>query len=160
MKLSLIAAMTRDRVIGKDNEMPWHLPADFKWFKQCTMGKPIIMGRKTYESIGRPLPGRTNIVVSRDPELKIENVKTFTSIDDAIRSVSEAEEILIIGGDSIYTQTLKRADRLYVTIIDTGLEGDAFFPDYDLKDWNITHREMHYADDKNAYDMKFLILDK
>ena len=128
MIISMIAAMANDRVIGKDNQMPWHLPADFAWFKRCTMGKPVVMGRKTYESIGRPLPGRQNIVISRDDSLTIEGVTTVTSIDAALTAAGEVDEVMIIGGGTIYEACLPKANKLYVTHIDASVDGDTQFP--------------------------------
>ena len=130
MIISMIAAMAQDRIIGKDNQMPWHLPADFAWFKRCTMGKPVVMGRKTYESIGRPLPGRQNIVISRDPSLAIDGVVTVTSIDDAIQAAGTVEEVMIIGGGAIYEVCLAKANKLYITHIDAEVEGDTQFPEW------------------------------
>ncbi|MFV0447368.1 MAG: type 3 dihydrofolate reductase [Vibrio sp.] len=159
MIISMIAAMANDRIIGKDNQMPWHLPADFAWFKRCTLGKPVIMGRKTYESIGRPLPGRHNIVISRDPNLSIDGVTVAASIAEAIKIAGEVEEVMIIGGGSIYAACLPRADRLYVTYIDADIGGDTQFPDWG-DDWLESHSESYSADEKNAYDMKFVILER
>ncbi len=159
MIISMIAAMANDRIIGKDNQMPWHLPADFNWFKRCTMGKPVVMGRKTYESIGRPLPGRQNIVISRDKNLSIEGVDVVASIDQAIEKVSNVEEVMIIGGGSIYEACLPKADRLYVTLIDAELEGDTQFPDWG-EGWKESVQEHYSADEKNAYDMKFVVLER
>ena len=159
MIISMIAAMANDRIIGKDNQMPWHLPADFAWFKRCTLGKPVIMGRKTYESIGRPLPGRQNIVISRDPSLNIEGVKVTTSIEEAIKLAGDVEEVMIIGGGSVYATCLPKADRLYVTYIDADIEGDTQFPDWG-DDWLESHSETYSADERNAYDMKFVILER
>ncbi|ENX5645322.1 dihydrofolate reductase, partial [Vibrio vulnificus] len=110
MIISMIAAMAKQRIIGKDNQMPWHLPADFAWFKRCTMGKPIVMGRKTYDSIGRPLPGRLNIVISRDESLVIEGVTMANSIAHALALAGDADEVMIIGGGSIYAECLPKAD--------------------------------------------------
>lgn len=160
MKISLIAAMANDRVIGKDNQMPWHLPADFQWFKQSTMGKPIIMGRKTYESIGRPLPGRANIVISRNPELTIEGVQCVASIEQALALVESHSEVMIIGGGSIYEACLPRADKLYLTFIDADIEGDTQFPDFNQFAWQQVHDSSYSADEKNQYDMKFVILER
>lgn len=112
MIISMIAAMANNRVIGKDNQMPWHLPADFAWFKRSTMGKPVVMGRKTYDSIGRPLPGRLNVVISRDESLEIEGVTTVTSIEKALELVSDVDEVMIIGGGSIYETCLPKANKL------------------------------------------------
>ncbi|EPB4934897.1 type 3 dihydrofolate reductase, partial [Vibrio fluvialis] len=148
MIISMIAAMASDRIIGKDNQMPWHLPADFVWFKRCTMGKPVVMGRKTYQSIGRPLPGRQNIVISRDPHLVIEGVDVVTSIDAALNKAEAAQEVMIIGGGSIYAECLPRADKLYVTLIDAHLDGDTQFPDWGAG-WLETHREHYHSDEKN-----------
>ncbi|MBY6197104.1 type 3 dihydrofolate reductase [Vibrio hangzhouensis] len=159
MIISMIAAMAQDRIIGKDNQMPWHLPADFVWFKQCTMGKPVIMGRKTYDSIGRALPGRRNIVVSRNADLEIEGVDTVTSLEQALALVSEVEEAMIIGGGSFYTYCLPMANKLYLTYIDAQVEGDTQFPDWG-EGWSQTHSEHYKADEKNAYDMEFVILER
>ena len=130
MIISMIAAMADNRIIGKDNQMPWHLPADFAWFKRCTMGKPVVMGRKTYESIGRPLPGRLNIVISRDETLKVEGVTTVTSIEQALDVAGDVEEVMIIGGGAIYAACLPMANKLYVTHIEAAIDGDTQFPDW------------------------------
>lgn len=154
--ISLIAAMANNRVIGKDNQMPWHLPADLGHFKAITLGKPIIMGRKTYESIGRPLPGRKNIVISRDKSYKLEGCETASSLEEAITLVSEVEEIMIIGGGNLYSQALPHADKLYLTFIDLDVDGDTQFPKYeDLKLTEIK-REKHLKDEKNPYDYQFV----
>ena len=159
MLISMIAAMANDKVIGKDNQMPWHLPADFAWFKRCTMGKPVIMGRKTYESIGRPLPGRHNIVISRDASLVIDGVSTVSSIEQALELVKDNEEVMIIGGGSIYQACLELASRLYITEIKADIAGDTRFPDWGTG-WKESHREIYQADEKNQYDMEFVILDR
>lgn len=159
MIISLIAAMAKQRVIGKDNQMPWHLPADFVWFKRCTMGKPIIMGRKTYDSIGRPLPGRLNIVISRDTKLHIDGVTVVSSLEAAMEAAGGAEEVMVIGGGSIYQHCLPQADRLYLTFIDAELDGDTHFPDWG-EGWVQTCHENHKADEKNRYNMDFVILER
>lgn len=159
MLISMIAAMANDKVIGKDNQMPWHLPADFAWFKRCTMGKPVIMGRKTYESIGRPLPGRHNIVISRDASLVIDGVSTVSSIEQALELVKDNEEVMIIGGGSIYQACLELASRLYITEIKADIAGDTRFPDWGTG-WKESHSETYQADEKNQYDMEFVILDR
>lgn len=159
MIISMIAAMAQDRVIGKDNQMPWHLPADFAWFKRCTMGKPVVMGRKTYQSIGRPLPGRTNIVISRDSSLSIEGVTMVASIEQALTAAGDVEEVMIIGGGSIYQHCLAQADKLYLTFIDAKVEGDTQFPDWGDA-YQETYREAYAADEKNRYDMQFVVLEK
>lgn len=157
MKISMIAAMAKGRVIGKDNTMPWHLPADFAWFKQNTLGKPVIMGRKTYESIGRPLPGRRNIVISRDASWQAAGVESATSIDAALALVEGVEEAVIIGGGTIYEACLAKADTLYITHIEAEIEGDTCFPDWG-EGWSKTHSEHYVADEKNRYNMEFVVL--
>ncbi|AYF16443.1 TPA: type 3 dihydrofolate reductase [Vibrio parahaemolyticus] len=159
MIISMIAAMADNRVIGKDNQMPWHLPADFAWFKRCTMGKPVVMGRKTYDSIGRPLPGRLNIVISRDESLSIEGVTTVTSVEKALEAAGNVEEVMIIGGGAIYASCLEMANKLYVTHIDAVVEGDTQFPDWG-NEFKETYSETYQADEKNAYNMRFTILEK
>ncbi|CAH1527638.1 type 3 dihydrofolate reductase [Vibrio rotiferianus] len=159
MIISMIAAMADNRIIGKDNQMPWHLPADFAWFKRCTMGKPVVMGRKTYESIGRPLPGRLNIVISRDASLTIEGVTTVTSIENALDVVGEVDEVMIIGGGAIYAACLPMANKLYVTHIEAEIDGDTQFPDWG-SEFKETYSEAYQADEKNAYSMRFTVLEK
>ncbi|EIC9813286.1 type 3 dihydrofolate reductase [Vibrio alginolyticus] len=159
MIISMIAAMADNRIIGKDNQMPWHLPADFAWFKRCTMGKPVVMGRKTYDSIGRPLPGRLNIVISRDETLKIEGVTTVTSIEQALDVAGDVEEVMIIGGGAIYASCLPMANKLYVTHIEAAIDGDTQFPDWG-DEFKETYSEMYQADEKNAYNMRFTVLEK
>lgn len=159
MKISMIAAMAKNRVIGKDNAMPWHLPADFAWFKQSTLGKPIVMGRKTFESIGRPLPGRHNIVISRNPEFHAEGVTVVADITAAKAAAGEVEELMIIGGGSIYAACLPETDRLYLTFIDLAVEGDTCFPDWGTG-WSERHSEAYMADEKNANNMRFVILER
>ncbi|MCR9938907.1 type 3 dihydrofolate reductase [Vibrio antiquarius] len=159
MIISMIAAMADNRIIGKDNQMPWHLPADFAWFKRCTMGKPVVMGRKTYESIGRPLPGRLNIVISRDETLKIEGVTTVTSIEQALDVAGDAEEVMIIGGGAIYAACLPMANKLYITHIEAAIDGDTQFPDWGDQ-FKETYSETYQADEKNAYNMRFTVLEK
>ncbi|AAO09178.1 TPA: type 3 dihydrofolate reductase [Vibrio vulnificus] len=159
MIISMIAAMAKQRIIGKDNQMPWHLPADFAWFKRCTMGKPIVMGRKTYDSIGRPLPGRLNIVISRDESLVIEGVTMANSIAHALALAGDADEVMIIGGGSIYAECLPKADKLYLTFIDATIDGDTQFPDWG-EQWCESHREHYSADEKNRYAMDFVILER
>lgn len=159
MKISMIAAMAKHRVIGKENTMPWHLPADFAWFKRNTLGKPIVMGRKTYESIGRPLPGRLNIVISRDLALTIEGVTVVSSIEQAKAVAGDIDELMIIGGGSIYQACLEQADRLYLTFIDADVEGDTCFPDWG-EGWTEIHNEHYAKDESNAFDMDFVILER
>lgn len=166
MILSIIVAMAQNRVIGLNGQMPWHLPADLAWFKKNTVGKPVIMGRKTFESIGRPLPNRHNIVISRTitNQTTVMNEKTITtwvqSIDEAINLAKNqaVDEAFIIGGGNIYQQALSLVDQLYLTHIDATLSGDTCFPDYHPDEWRKTYQEDHKADDKNPYDYQFEIL--
>ncbi|MEM0910178.1 MAG: type 3 dihydrofolate reductase, partial [Pseudomonadota bacterium] len=161
MTISMIAAMAKGRVIGKDNKMPWHLPADLKHFKSVTMGKPIIMGRKTYQSIGKALPGRDNIVISNDRSFTVDDAIVVDSIKAAVQSADEnSNEIMIIGGGRVYESLLPRATKLYLTFIDLEIDGDTFFPDYE-KDakWNTVALERYDADEKNAYDYQFVTLE-
>lgn len=161
MKISMIAAMADLRVIGLDNKMPWHLPGDLKFFKRVTLGKPVIMGRKTYQSIGRPLPGRTNIVLTRDKDLQIAGVSCVQTVEQAMELVQGAEEVMVIGGATIYQQFLQQATRLYLTFIDLQVAGDTQFPDYQaIADWQEIEREEHFADEKNAYDYQFVTLQR
>ena len=156
MLVSIIAAMDRNRLIGSNNQLPWYLPADLAHFKQVTMGKPIIMGRKTYESIGRPLPGRTNIVLTRSADFRAEGVLTANSLEQALDYVSEEDEVMIIGGSTIYELALPRADRLYLTYVERASEGDAWFPEFDIERWRVVASEQHRADEKNSSDYRFV----
>ena len=165
MILSVIVAMAHNRVIGLNNQMPWHLPADLAWFKKNTLNKPVIMGRKTFESIGRPLPNRHNIVISRQIESidnKISNVSWVKSIDEAISlaQAQQPDEVFIIGGGNIYQQVLPLIDRLYLTHIDAELQGDTYFPDYLPEQWQVIYQEDHQADEKNSYPYQFQILQR
>lgn len=157
MTFSLIVAITKNRVIGKDNQMPWHLPADLAWFRQNTTGKPVIMGRKTFESIGRPLPKRVNIVLSHQP-YEHEGITWKSSLESAIDFVKDAPEIMLIGGGELFKQYLSKADKLYLTEIQTELEGDTYFPEIMWDEWTIEHDELRKSDENNPYDCRFLIL--
>jgi len=151
MNISIIVAMLKNRVIGKDNGMPWHLSDDLKNFKKITIGKTIIMGRLTYESIGRPLPDRKNIVLSRS--LIDHDVIVLDNIDEAL-NISKEEEIFIIGGQDIYTQTIKKAKKLYLTTIDGELDGDKHFPDIDFSDWELIHSSLYKKNESNSHNFK------
>lgn len=156
--LSMIVAHADNRVIGKDNDMPWHLPADLAYFKKTTLGKPVIMGRKTYESIGRPLPGRKNIVISRDENYQANGIETVTSVEQALKLVADVEEIMVIGGGAIYQHCLPFADKLYITHIDAQIDGDTQFPAYDIdNDWQKVVSEHYSADEKNSYNLEFCV---
>ncbi|MGL5391781.1 MAG: type 3 dihydrofolate reductase [Shewanella sp.] len=140
MRIGMIAAMANNRVIGKDNKMPWHLPEDLRHFKAMTLGKPVIMGRKTFESIGKPLPGRHNIVISRQAGLQLEGVSCVTSFAAAKQVAGECPEIVIIGGGQLYAELLPLADTLYLTHINLDVEGDTYFPAWDEQQWLETAR--------------------
>ncbi|PKH22632.1 type 3 dihydrofolate reductase [Enterobacterales bacterium CwR94] len=159
MKISLIAALAADRVIGMENAMPWHLPADLAWFKRNTLKKPVIMGRLTFESIGRPLPGRLNIVISSQPG-NHDGVTWVTSVKAALEAAADAEEVMVIGGGRVYEQFLKKADCLYLTHIDAEVEGDTQFPDYEPDEWHSTFSEFHDADKDNSHSYCFEILER
>ena len=160
MIISIIAAMDRNRLIGDKNQLPWHLPADFAFFKSVTMGKPIVMGRKTFESIGKPLPGRTNIVLSRNPDLYFEGVECVNTFDEAKEKVADAAELMIIGGSTIYEMLLSEANRMYITYVDGEFSGDSWFPAFDNNEWCEVESIVRPADKKNLYDCRFVTLDK
>ncbi|MGQ0286991.1 type 3 dihydrofolate reductase [Pasteurellaceae bacterium 22721_9_1] len=157
MSFSIIVAATKNWVIGKDNQMPWHLPADLAWFRQNTQGKPVIMGRKTFESIGRPLPKRTNIVLSRQ-EFVHEGVIWQPDFESAVNFVKDSAEIMLIGGGQLFKQYLPQASKLYFTQIQTEIDGDTFFPELNWDEWQIEFEQYRPADENNAYDCRFLIL--
>jgi len=144
MRLSAIVAMASNRCIGKDNALPWRLPADLKRFKQLTMGHTLIMGRKTYESIGRPLPGRTTLVVTRQPDYAPEGVQVAHSLEQALEQ-ARGDEVFIAGGADLYRQAMNRVQRLYLTRIERAYEGDTFFPELDLSGWRLLAEEHHPA---------------
>ena len=157
----MIVGMDQNRVIGKDNKLPWHLPADLAWFKKTTMDKPIIMGRKTHESIGKPLPGRQNIIISRNTDISFAGCDVVSTVDDAIALAVSKPELIVIGGALIYELFLPMAERLYITQVHTELEGDAFFPDHEaVADWKLNFIENHQADDRHTYSYSFQQLDK
>jgi len=161
MIVSLIAAMANDRVIGLNNQMPWHMPADLAHFKQITLGKPVVMGRKTFDSIGRLLPGRRNIVISRQPMPIGFGADWLPSIDAALDLLQAEPEVMIIGGAELYRQTLPVADRLYLTEFDLKVQGDAWFPDYHaVGAWHISLLQEHQADAKNPANYRFLQLER
>ncbi len=157
MKISMIAAMAHDRVIGKDNQMPWHMPADLAHFKRVTLGKPVLMGRKTFESIGRPLPGRRNLVISRNPDYQAEGIEVVGSVEAALALLagSSVEELMVIGGGHLYAEMLPSADCLYLTRIDLAVEGDTRFPAFDDGQWQCVDCESHPADEKNPHPYSF-----
>lgn len=157
--ISLIVAVSDNGVIGRDGDLPWRQPDDLRRFKAVTMGKPIVMGRKTWESIGRPLPGRQNIVVTRQTGLTLEGADVVASADAAVAAAAGADEVMIIGGSEIYALFLPLADRVYLTRVHAEVEGDAYFPDLDDA-WRLVSDERHAANDNNDYDMSFRIYER
>jgi len=158
MKISSIVAVSDNNAIGVDNDLPWHMPADLKFFKETTLGYYVIMGRKSFDSVGRPLPGRTNIVITRNKDWYNSSVITVNSIPDAIQVAQKAKqkEIFILGGSNIYFQTQDLWDKLYLTKIHTHIENaTAFFPELDMSKWQLTSEMAHQADDKNPHDYTF-----
>ncbi|UZE58726.1 type 3 dihydrofolate reductase [Aeromonas veronii] len=157
MKISMIAALAKKQVIGKNNLMPWHMPADLAHFKRVTLGKPVLMGRKTFESIGRPLPGRRNLVISRNPDYQAEGIEVVGSVEAALAllACSSVEELMVIGGGHLYAEMLPSADCLYLTRIDLAVEGDTRFPAFDDGQWQRVDCESHPADEKNPHPYSF-----
>lgn len=163
MKLSLLAALSTNNVIGRDNQVPWRLSTDLKRLKAMTMGHHVIMGRKTYESVGRPLPGRTNVVITRQENYAPEGVTVVHSLEDAVRVAARGgdDEAFILGGAEIYAQAMHRADRMYLTRVHAEVEGDTWFPDFDdVSEWHLTDAEHFDADEKNEYPFSFLTYER
>lgn len=160
MQLSIIVAMDRNRVIGKGDTLPWYISSDLKNFKKITMGKPIIMGRKTHESIGRPLPGRENIILTRDKNYFSEGCTVLYSMDEIFEHYKNVEEVMITGGSEIYKMSLDKASRLYLTEVHTEIAGDTFFPEFDHDEWREVSREDHSSDEKNEFNYSFVLLER
>ncbi len=160
MRKSIVVAMARNGVIGVDNRMPWHLPADLAHFKQLTLGHSIVMGRKTFESIGRPLPGRRNLVITRNATWQANGCETFASLEAALKTCSGEKEVFIIGGGAIYQAAMPLMERLYVTEIEGEFEGDTTFLPIEHGVWKETSRTHRVADEKNIYAMNFVVYDK
>ena len=163
MRLSLIAALSSNNVIGRNNDLPWHLSTDLKRLKALTMGHHMIMGRRTYDSIGRPLPGRHFIVITHNPDFHVEGVQVVHSLEDAIQIVVESgdEEPFIAGGGQIFEQAIHRADRMYLTRVHAEIESDAFFPDFDdVSEWQLIDSEHFEADEKNDHPFSFLTYER
>lgn len=163
MIISIIAAMGRNRVIGNKNSLPWQLPADLEYFKKQTLNKPIVMGAKTFESIGRALPGRFHIVLAQSPDYSAPGCKIATSIPQAIKWAKQSEfgqesnELMVCGGQSVYEQFLPLADRMYLTFIKGDFAGDTFFPEFNPNDWQEIQRTSRPADEQNPYDLNFVV---
>jgi len=155
MKTAFVVAMDEKGLIGRDNDLPWRLSADLQYFRRITMGKPILMGRKTHESIGRPLPGRQNIVMSSMADYQADGCDVVHSINAALAVAADAGEIMVIGGSSLFEQMFDIADRLYLTRVHAELEGDTWFPAWDKTQWQLISQESHPADEKNDYAYSF-----
>lgn len=159
MIVSCIVATAKNRVIGKNNQMPWHLPADLAYFKRTTLGHHVIMGRKNYQAIGRPLPDRTNIIVTRDRSFNCSNCEVVHNLEDALLLAKKngEQEAFIIGGGNIYEQTIRYWDKLYLTEINLETDGDVFFPELNWENWTLVSEKKHQKDEKNPYDYSFKI---
>ncbi|MCZ6834647.1 MAG: dihydrofolate reductase [Planctomycetota bacterium] len=155
MALTLIAAMSENHVIGVQGDLPWRLPEDLKRFKRLTLGHHVIMGRKTYQTLNKPLPDRVNIVVTRQADFQPDGVKVAHTLQDALDLASEDSNPFILGGGEIYALALPRADTMELTIVHAHIEGDTFFPDYDVADWTLIHDEHHEPDDKHEHAYSF-----
>ena len=160
MIISMIAAMAKNNVIGIKNSLPWNLPADMKHFKDTTSGKTVVMGSRTFDSIGKVLPDRRNIVITFDKGQKADGAEIVFSIDEAVEACRNEDEVMIIGGASIYRQFLPKAGRIYLTVIDGEFEGDAFFPKIDMNEWNVVEEERHDADEKNSHPYTFKVFER
>ncbi|MEX1032163.1 MAG: type 3 dihydrofolate reductase [Cellvibrionaceae bacterium] len=166
MRICLIAALSSNGVIGRDNQMPWHLPCDLKHFKRVTSGKPILMGRKTFESIGRPLPGRTNVVITHQNAWRAKGVEVVHGLAEGLALAESLplndsdEEVMVIGGAQIYREALSAAQRLYLTRVHARVEGDTYFPEIRDDEWREVSREEHKAEATNPYDHSFVVLDR
>lgn len=164
--VALIVARSRNGVIGRDNQLPWRLPEDLRYFKRVTMGKPVIMGRNTWESLGKPLPGRDNIVITRNENFYahgatvVNDLETALLLADSLANASGADEIMIIGGAQVYTEALPQVTRAYITEVDAEIDGDAFFPDMNPVEWSETARESFLACEKNPYSYSFVTLER
>lgn len=160
MRRSIVVAMDRNRVIGRDNQLPWRLPADLAYFKQVTLGHPVVMGRRTYESIGRPLPGRHNIVVTHDTTYRAPGCTVAASLPAAWLAAGDAEEVCVIGGARVFEETLPIADVIHLTLVEAQVEGDTFFPEFDRSEWLEIEVAHHEADDRHAYPFRILRLER
>ncbi len=160
LKLSIVVAMAENRVIGRGNRLPWHLPADLQHFKSLTMGKPVLMGRKTHDSIGRALPGRHNVVVTRQPGYTAKGCTVVSSIDSALAACPNADEIMVIGGAELYRELLPLSETIYLTLVHGDFEGDTFFPEIAPAEWRETARVERSADDKNPHPYSFVVMQR
>ena len=160
MMVSIVVAIAQNNAIGKNNQLLWHLPADLKHFKQITSGHTIIMGRKTYDSIGRPLPNRRNIVITRNTGLTIEGAEVVTTLEDALALCDNEDEVFIVGGAQIYEQALAKTHRIHLTTVHQNYDGDTFFPEIDKQVWKVINSEYHTPDEKNVVAYTFSTLER
>lgn len=164
LHLSILVAMAKNRVIGRNNRLPWHLPADLKHFKFLTMGQTIVMGRKTYESIGKPLPGRANVIITRQADYEVPGAMVVHSLEDALLICEETStghsEHFIIGGEKLYRQAIKICQRMYITEIQRDFDGDVFFPEFDRDEWDETQRDKHIAESEDNLEYHFVVLER
>ena len=160
MQLSIIVAMDRNRVIGRGGVLPWHISSDLKNFKKITMGKPILMGRKTHDSIGKPLPGRENIILTNNKKYSAEGCTVKNTLDEVYSYCEEQLELVVMGGAILYSQTLDKADKLYITEVNASVNGDTFFPEYKSSQWREISRESFNADENNEFDYSFTVLER
>lgn len=160
MTISLVVAASTNNVIGSDGGLPWHLPDDLRHFKRLTTGNPIVMGRRTFESIGRPLPNRRNIVMTRDPDYVAPGCDVVSSVREALDLLKDTDEVMIIGGGQVYRDFLPRADRIYLTRVQADVEGDTYFPDIDEAGWRLVSSEPHAADEKHAYAFDVMVFER
>jgi len=160
MNISIIVAVAKNNVIGKDNQLIWHLPVDLRRFKCLTMNHFILMGRKTYQSIGKALPGRTSVIITKQKNFVAENCWIVHSIENAIKLAKDDSEIFIIGGDSIYRQSIEYVNKIYLTKVDADFDGDVYFPEIDFSKWSLVESQTFQPDDKNKYPYKFLTYQK
>ncbi len=160
MKVALVAAVATNGVIGRGGALPWHLPDDLKHFKAVTIGKPILMGRRTFASIGRALPGRRNLLLTHAERAPVAGVEIVRSLDEAIESCKDAVELCVIGGAEVYRLTLPRAERIYLTRVHADIDGDVFFPEFDLSAWRELERNEHPPDARHEYGMTFLTYER
>lgn len=158
--IALIAALNRRRVIGRDNQLPWHIPSDLRHFRQITMGKPLIMGRRNHESIGRALPGRKNIILTRDPLFTADGCQVANTAEQALALAEGADEIMVIGGAEIYRLFLPRTQRMYLTWVDTDDDGDTYFPEYDPDEWTVTDERTQPAGPDTPVALTFQTLER
>ncbi|MEP6693510.1 MAG: dihydrofolate reductase [Chloroflexota bacterium] len=160
MTIAFVVAYDRKRVIGKNGALPWRLPDDMRHVKAVTMGKPLIMGRRTWDSIGRPLPGRTSIVLTRDPDFRCDGCLIARTPDEALKLAGAAPEIIVFGGGRVFEEFLPRVDRIYLTEVDADVGGDTYFPPLDPGDWQVVEAVEHPSDARHPYDFSFLTLDR